>query len=49
MKGKLIGHGTNMFRMMAFCYNAEPKLTEENSICEFDVNTDEWWIYEKIN
>jgi hypothetical protein len=49
MKGKLIKHGNGgIFAMMDFCYNAKPRLTKENSILEFDVNTDEWWIYEKL-
>lgn len=47
-KGQLLGHGTNMFRMMDFCCKAEPKLTEENSIAEFNVATDEWWLYKKL-
>lgn len=49
MKGELIKHGdSGIFAMIKFCYNAEPRLTKENSILEFDVNTDEWWIYEKL-
>lgn len=48
MKGKLIAEGWNMFRLMDFCYNAKPRLTNENSILEFDVKTDEWRLYEKL-
>jgi hypothetical protein len=49
MKGKLIKHGDGgIFSMMDFCYKAKPRLTKENTILEFDVNTDEWWIYEKL-
>jgi hypothetical protein len=49
MKGKLIKHGdSGIFAMMDFCYKAKPCLSEENSILEFNVNTDEWWIYEKL-
>lgn len=49
MKGKLIKHGDGgIFSMMDFCYKAKPRLTKENTILEFNVNTDEWWIYEKL-
>lgn len=44
MKGKLIAHGTNMFRMMDMCY--EHNWNYDNTIMEHD--GDEWWIYEKI-
>ena len=49
MKGELIKHGDGgIFAMIEFCYKANPRLSKENSILEFDVNTDEWWIYKKL-
>lgn len=47
-KGRLIAQGLGMVSMLNTCYNSTPKLTDENSIMEVDVKTDEWKVFEKL-
>lgn len=43
----LLWRGDNIFTLMNFCYNANPRLTKENSILEFNEETKEWCLYQK--
>ena len=47
MERILLWHGDNVFTLMDFCYNANPRLTQENSILEFDEEKKEWCLYKR--
>ena len=44
-KGKLLAQGIGMVSMLNICYKS--KLTNDNSIMEVDVKTDEWKVFAK--